>query len=110
MGNQLDSNDMVAIVKQYLPMVKEEIKEWTPVVKEKAKEAVSMWKKFNDKSAKLEQTAEKTSKDLFKQGIAMWKKMNDKSAELEEEAEELGQQVGKKRELTTPWHNFWSKE
>merc|ERR1712121_31521 len=108
MGNQLDSNDMVAIVKQYLPMVKEEIKEWTPVVKEKAKEAVSMWKKFNDKSAKLEQTAEKSSKDLVKQGIAMWKKMNDKSAELEEKAEELGQQVGKKREVreANPWKNW----
>merc|ERR1712168_1045733 len=114
MVNKLDSNDVVEIVKQYLPMVKakvkEEIKEWTPVVKEKAKEAVSMWKKFNDKSAKLEQTAEKSSKDLVKKGIAMWKKMNDKSAELEEKAEELGQQVGKKREMTTPWHNFWSKE
>merc|ERR1712168_729643 len=112
--NQLDSNDVMAMFKQYLPMVKakvtEEIKEWTPVVKEKAKEAVSMWKKFNDKSAKLEQTAEKSSKDLVKKGIAMWKKMNDKSAELEEKAEELGQQVGKKREMTTPWHNFWSKE
>merc|ERR1712168_342619 len=64
--NKLDSNDVVEIFKQYLPMVKakvkEEIKEWTPVVKEKAKEAVSMWKKFNDKSAKLEQTAEKSSK------------------------------------------------
>merc|ERR1712168_27720 len=99
MVNKLDINDFEAIVKQYLPMVKE-----------KAKEAVSMWKKFNDKSAKLEQTAEKSSKDLVKKGIAMWKKMNDKSAELEEKAEELSQQVGKKREMTTPWHNFWSKE
>merc|ERR1719495_2757756 len=113
--NKLDSNDVMAMVKQYLPMakakVKEEIKEWTPVVKEKAKEAVSMWKKFNDKSAELEQTAEKSSKDLVKKGIAMWKKMNDKSAELEEEAEELGQQVGKKREVreANPWKN-WDHE
>merc|ERR1712168_585989 len=113
--NKLDSNDVVAMVKQYLPMakakVKEEIKEWTPVVKEKAKEAVSMWKKFNDKSAKLEQTAEKSSKDLVKKGIAMWKKMNDKSAELEEKAEELGQQVGKKREVreANPWKNWGHK-
>merc|ERR1711931_417199 len=80
-------------------------------VKEKAKEAASMWKKFNDKSAKLEQTAEKSSKDWVKKGIAMWKKMNDESAELEEKAEELGQQVGKKREVreANPWKN-WGHE